>query len=141
MNKRYKAGILAVVVLLGACSSNQSEPTDASPSVITVQVGQTFELKPGQTAQLGQLQIAFRGVSQDSRCPSDVQCVWAGDATVRINAAYARMAWQPFDLHTGVEPRSARYRDNTITVVELKPGTHSGRQIAASDYVLTLRVD
>ena len=140
MRTRSTVAILLAAAILGACSSNREDPLGASPSV-SVQVGQTFDLKPGQIAQLGQLQIAFRAVSQDSRCPTDVTCVWAGDATIRIDAAFARMAWTPLELHTGVDPRSVRFREHTITVVELKPGTRSDQNIPAQNYVVTLRVD
>ena len=133
--------MLLSVLTLGACSSKTDDPVGASPAVVNMQVGQTFDLKVGQTAQIGQLQIAFRGVSQDSRCAVDVTCVWAGDATIKIDATYARMAWTPFELHTGVDPRSTRFRENTITVVGLKPATRSGQNIPAENYVVTLRVD
>ena len=46
---------------------------------------QTLSLLEGQTAELargGRLQ--FANVVNESRCPKDVTCIWAGTATVRL---------------------------------------------------------
>jgi hypothetical protein len=139
-----KLAVIIATSLLAACSSNNAEPLSPDPSgaVIQSQRGDTFELRAGQTANIGTgaLVVGFRGVTQDSRCPSDVTCVWAGDGEVAILATVGRMAWTPFSLHTGVEPRSAKFREFTITVVDLKPTPRSGQKIPPGDYVVTLRV-
>jgi hypothetical protein len=137
----YRKIAVAAALALGACSSNTQEPVNTNPVVVNGEVGQTFELKAGQTAQVGSLLVLFRGVPQDSRCPSDVQCVWAGDATLRVELTVGRMAWTPYELHTGVDPRSAKFRENTITVVDLKPATRSSSTIRPEDYIATFRVD
>jgi hypothetical protein len=60
------------------CSSVQ-------PAVI-VEPGASFTLAPGQTATVRgtDTRITFKRVSEDSRCPVDVTCVWAGDAKIEI---------------------------------------------------------
>jgi hypothetical protein len=139
-----KLAVIIATSLLTACSSNATEPLSSDPSgaVVSSQRGDTFELRPGQTARIGgnSLLIGFRGVTADSRCPSDVTCVWAGDGEVEVLATVGRMAWTSFALHTGVEPRTATFRDFTITVVDLKPTPRSGQKIPPGDYVVTLRV-
>ncbi len=137
---------LLVVVALSAsgCKSSEevlsSDPAEAS---VVSDVGQTFDLRVGQTARVGNggLLIGFRGVTADSRCPVNVNCVWAGDAELRIQVTIGRMAWTSLVLHTGVEPRSARFREFTITVVGLKPDPRAGEKIPAENYVATLRVE
>ena len=136
--------LLAGVVLATGCKSSEevlnSDPAEAA---VVTEVGQTFDLRVGQTARVGsgQLLVGFRGVAADSRCPVNVQCVWAGDAEIRLQVTVARMAWTDHTLHTGVEPRSLRFRENTITVVGLKPETRSGSTIPKENYVVTLKVD
>jgi hypothetical protein len=136
---------LLVLAAVTACSSNSNEPLSSNPAeaVVTADRGQTFELQPGQTARVGSagLLVGFRGVTQDSRCPSDVACVWAGDAAVRVPVTIGRMAWTSLDLHTNVDPRSATFREYTITVVELRPHPRSGERIPPNNYVVTLRVE
>ena len=49
--------------------------------------GSPFTLAPGETASLkgaDAARITFRAVTEDSRCPVDVTCVWAGDAKIEI---------------------------------------------------------
>jgi hypothetical protein len=75
------AGILIACVLLissAGCSGIQ-------PAVI-VEPGASFTLAPGQTATVRgtDTRITFRRVSEDSRCPVDVTCVWEGDAKIEI---------------------------------------------------------
>ncbi|MDP9203205.1 MAG: hypothetical protein M3P26_14915 [Gemmatimonadota bacterium] len=51
-----------------------------------VEPGTSFTLAPGQTAAVNgtDTRITFKQVREDSRCPVDVTCVWAGDAKVEI---------------------------------------------------------
>ena len=133
-----------ILAALAACSSSEDdlslEPEAANVSADT---GQTFELKAGQTARVGNagLVIGFRGVASDSRCPVDVTCVWQGDAELRMQASMARRAWTPLTLHTGVEPRSAQFQNYTITVVSLTPEPREGQRIPSDRYTVTLRVE
>ena len=146
MSQSNSAIVLFVAATLFAgCSPSSREPLSSNPAeaVVSADRGQTFELQPGQTARVGSggLLVGFRGVAQDSRCPSDVACVWAGDALVRVPVTIGRMAWTPLDLHTNVEPRSATFREYTISVVGLRPNPRSGERIPAGNYVVTLRVE
>ena len=136
---------LPLLAALAACSSAASDILSTNPedAVVAGQMGQTFELRPGQTARVGTggLLVGFRGVSQDSRCPIDVTCVWEGDAQLNLSATIERMAWTSLQVHTNVEPRSARFREYTITVLELRPAPREGQPIASGSYVATLRVE
>ncbi len=68
----------AAVATLAGCSSPVR-------TVAPVAAGQTFTLTPGSRASLPQqASLRYVGVDSDSRCPPDVQCVWAGDAQVRL---------------------------------------------------------
>lgn len=55
-------------------------------TAITVEPGTSFSLPVGKTASLRgtDTRLTFREVSQDSRCPIDVVCVWEGDATIAV---------------------------------------------------------
>ncbi len=59
--------------------------TPIQPAVI-VEPGVSFALAPGQTAEVqrADTRITFRQVREDSRCPTDVTCVWEGDAKVDV---------------------------------------------------------
>lgn len=51
-----------------------------------VDPGASFTLAPGETAAVkgADARITFKRVTDDSRCPVDVTCVWAGDAKIEI---------------------------------------------------------
>lgn len=55
-------------------------------TAVIVEPGISFALAPGQTAEVkrADTRITFRQVREDSRCPTDVTCVWEGDAKVDV---------------------------------------------------------
>jgi hypothetical protein len=141
---RKLANALLIGVLSAACAASETPlSTDPAEAAVASQLGQPFDLRPGQTARVGDggLVVGFRGVANDSRCAVDVQCVWAGDAEVHIPVTVGRASWTNFSLHTGVEPRSATFQSWRITLVELKPAPRSNVRISSDSYVVTLQVE
>src|SRR6185312_15051394 len=57
-----------------------------------VRLGREFKLKAGRqvTVKGTKLRIRFVAVENDSRCPSDVTCVWAGNAAVQFQLGTGR---------------------------------------------------
>jgi len=70
--------IVALIVFNYAFAKAQNTPTP--PGVPTIGV----KLMQGEMVDFGDTQIKFVEVVSDSRCPSDVTCVWAGEAKVRV---------------------------------------------------------
>ena len=71
--------ILSALVFVGAgCAPVQT--------AVIVEPGISFTLAPGQTATVrrADARVTFKEVREDSRCPVDVTCVWAGDAKVDV---------------------------------------------------------
>ncbi len=70
-----------VIGSIGAASGCTTVET-----AIVAQPGVEFALALGKTAALNSSgeRITFKQVSEDSRCPVDVQCVWAGDAKIDL---------------------------------------------------------
>jgi len=56
------------------------------PALFEVELDTAFELPFGSIAQLKNTDLALSWISaaQDSRCPSDVTCVWAGEVAVTV---------------------------------------------------------
>jgi hypothetical protein len=56
------------------------------PALFEVELGKAFDLPMGKIAQLKNTDLALSWISpaQDSRCPSDVNCVWAGEVKVTV---------------------------------------------------------
>jgi hypothetical protein len=72
--------------LVTACLLTPTVGCAPVQTAVIVDPGVAFALAPGQTAEVkrADTRITFRQVREDSRCPTDVTCVWAGDAKVEI---------------------------------------------------------
>ena len=112
--------------------------TPSSPDAVS---GQPFILKAGATATLPDGgRLTFEKVNDDSRCPMDASCVWAGDATVAISVSRSGSAGEARELHTQASGSQVSYGDYVIKLAALSPYPRSDRQIRAEDYVATLVV-
>lgn len=102
-----------------------------------------FSLRVGESARLDDtnLTLTFTGVTGDSRCPKDVVCVWAGEATVVLEAQMGdgETAKVTFKVPPGGSSTN-EFQDFTLTVMELQPQTVSTKRIEATDYVAKILV-
>lgn len=104
-----------------------------------------FQLKSQQTAMLQSenIQIKFLNVTQDSRCPSDVNCVWEGLVTVVVNIQQNNQDLGNFKLtQRGGQEKLAvqNFVGQKIDLVEVNPYPKSTKPIQLADYVITLIV-
>ena len=128
---RNPSGSVAVVVA-AACGS----PT--SPDAVA---GRPFDLKAGATATLPDgLRLKFDRVSADSRCPSDVQCVRAGEATISVSLAVSGGSPETREMRTDPSGSQIAYGNHTIRLERLAPYPKSIEQIRPQDYVATFVV-
>lgn len=123
----FLASGMVVAALALACSGSDGS-TPSEPDV-------TVTLALGQSVAVDGADLTFEAVPTDTRCPQDVECVWAGDALVELR-------WQGADveLHTGVEPRSAGLGPTTVTLVALAPQPYANATIPPQAYRATLRL-
>ena len=85
--------------------------------------GADFRMHAGQTVTLADnSRLRYVRVANDSRCPPDVQCVWAGDAIVAFEWSPAGGRAQGFELHTGLEPRSHAIGVRQLVLKSLERG-------------------
>jgi phage shock protein E len=84
--------------------------------------------------------VALDAVVSDSRCPKNVQCITAGDATIRVKVRRAS-AESTHELHTA-EGAAQEAADGglTIRLLRLDPYPVEGKPIAPREYVATLQV-
>lgn len=133
--------VLACSLLLGCGTAfNLKSAEDQT----TPRVGQEFSIKVGQQLKLEgvDLQIKFTGVPQDSRCPANVNCVWAGNAEVALDLFHDKCD-TIITLNThratgaGNEGKVGSFR---IKLVKLDPYPHTEQKISPGDYTATLLV-
>lgn len=102
---------------------------------------QEIVLAPGQAAEVptASLRIRMDSVVSDTRCPTDVTCIQAGDAVIQIFVT-GHGGPADYQLHTTETPTSVRHGELTIALVQLLPQPVSTRTIEAHEYRATLRV-
>jgi hypothetical protein len=67
-----------------------NEASNAAPANSGDQAPASVVLAAGESADLGSgRQLKFLRVQNDSRCPKDVQCVWAGEVTLAFELSTA----------------------------------------------------
>jgi hypothetical protein len=143
--------MVAALVLTGCFRSSQATPTPTQHSPLqptptvesAVRVGQPFDVRVGQTATIAgrAVTVTFTGVENDSRCPIDVVCVRAGDATVLLSVRAASSAPVRLTLVIGAEdtPKdTAQAGDLAFTALVLSPAPVSTQKIEERDYILRL---
>jgi len=124
---RYLVSML-IAVALAACGRDGSAATLNAP----------IQLAPGQSAvyDAESLEVKFVGIDSDSRCPSDVACVWAGEVIVRLTVRKDRRT----------KELSIKGNENlpvdgfVVSVLEVLPPPKSTQRIAPADYRVTLKV-
>ncbi len=106
-----------------------------------------LKLSVNQTAYLATADLDFRfvNVTEDSRCPSDVQCIWAGQISILVeysrastgehlgNFTLTLMGGASSDVLVGAE-------GYLVKLVRVDPYPVSTTQILPSDYAATLIV-
>ena len=118
----------------------------AAALVMTLAGGQPeldrpFEMKPGEAVTLDGLRITFDGVGADSRCPTGVQCAWAGDAAAAFTLEKAPAPAVRKTLHTnGRFERQTNIDTFVVRLEDIKPYPKDGVTIAADDYRASLVV-
>lgn len=114
--------------------------TSAPPGVLSISLGQPFELPYGQTALLADrdLEITFTAVN-DSRCPKDVVCVWAGEARVQLRFAAGDLAPETLEVVLPGAEITA-YGPYQIELQNLQPVPLSAQDTPFDEYVATLVV-
>jgi hypothetical protein len=110
-------------------------------------VGQPFELALGEERPIAGAGLTLRleAVTEDSRCPADAQCIWAGRAVVAIEARAGAGAPETLTLGLpgGITPDAPELRPagaHTVRLLSLDPypATSGGPPLP---YVATLLVE
>jgi len=96
----------------------------------------TIETRIDEGASALGVKVVPLEVLEDSRCPVDVECIWAG--TVRLRTLLSSglgEAEQVFELRMPITTEA-----ETVTLVEVSPAPYAGRAILANDYRFTFEI-
>jgi len=125
--------LMGIVVLLPACSSQLTAQT--------ADFGQEIILTPGQKVSLAddELVIRFVEVATDSRCPTGVQCIWAGEVSVKVEIEYQGQTKSMILTQSG-SSESVKQILNFKISFDVQPYPEANKQLKAADYRLHLVV-
>lgn len=142
------------VIVVNFATRKANEPMTATPSVgrsayIKLDVGTmqwgivdtsmtrvtagTLSLKVGETKKLGDLSLTLTSITEDSRCPQGVQCIWAGRVVAQVTAR-ALGKTQTADISTQAESTLLDYYH--ISIEKVLPASKTD----SSEYIVTFDI-
>lgn len=143
---------LAASMMMLCCTANlQENPSEkiaaAQNSQYEESKAKTITLKLGenQFVQEAEMNVTFLRIVQDSRCPENVNCVQAGNATIELElmATYSRPIKVQLSTSDDIAKEqfsSASFNGNLITLTNLKPAKNADGKINGL-YSATLKIE
>jgi hypothetical protein len=107
-----------------------------------VSLDEAFTIKIGEQVEIKDinLRVAFVSVEEDSRCPVDVDCVWAGNAKLNVEVKRSKKKYISASLNTTVNPKEIDYKGYTIKLLRLSPDRKVNVSPDPASYEATLVV-
>lgn len=138
--------LAALLGTVAGCASSAStglarcndSPSDAR---VCAELGEEFDLRVNDTAFIIDTDLSVRvdGVPDDSRCPIDVRCPWAGNARVWLTIRDGSRR-DSTGVNSTLEPHAATRFGYTVQLVDVRPPRVAGQEVRPSDYVIRLVV-
>ena len=121
------ANLLLVLAFAGSSQASAKRTQDVTVKINT------------ETAAKGGLKIKFASLVEDSRCPTDTNCVWAGNAkiTVRVTRNGQSKLLTLNTMERGAAPVFAGYR---FKLTGLTPEPRSNIRINRNGYEATIEI-
>jgi hypothetical protein len=120
------------VAAMFACFALAGCATAPAGNAQAVDAGAEVTLAPGETASVNaaEIKVRFISVIDDSRCPRDVTCVWAGEVRLLLEMQTARGP-QPIEIRERGSAIAGGYR---VTLLQVEPQPMSTAKIAPQEY-------
>ncbi|HJS52254.1 MAG TPA: hypothetical protein VJ781_10175 [Pyrinomonadaceae bacterium] len=105
----------------------------------TAEQDKSFTLKVEQEKVVPgtRIKVKFIELIEDSRCPTDVQCVWAGNAKIKLRFSKGSSE-ETVELNTFVKPKSVEFGGHSFTLMGLAPRPRSNVRISRLGYTAAL---
>lgn len=132
---------MVVAVVVSSCApahgaAPPAQPARATPSTAIV-------LSPGQPTSIDgtPLTLTFDAVSEDSRCPTGVTCIYAGTVSLTFRLAGGEDPQRSATLRLNGADRETMHSGYRITLVAVTPSPAAGETIEPSVYRATVEVE
>jgi hypothetical protein len=127
---------LVLTFFLGIFSQTNAQRTTVDDTETRTVVLKVNKQKP---AAQNNIKIQFLGVIEDSRCPTDVQCISAGNARVQIKMT-SRKSSEVFEINTFMGARGASFEGYAITLISLTPSPKTNIRISRNGYTAQFEI-
>lgn len=130
--------IAGIAVYAGSHDSLQGDPLSPlgeqnGASTVDTSAPISHTVRLGETVSMFGASAEVVSVVEDSRCPVDVQCIWAGTVRVNVHASYGVIS-KNIILSLGVP---YEINGHSVTLTAVLPEQRSTATINPSDYTFT----
>ena len=133
-------GFLAITL---ASLEQESFAQSSAPMIIEANLDSEFGLQINQSAEIKSeyITVTFLNVTSDSRCPSDVTCIWQGQAGIELDVRKGEVE-STVSLSIGGDssPEESIFNSYLIQLVDLSPYPISIKNIQPEDYTVTIKI-
>ena len=133
--------LAALAGCAGSTGLARCEPGNPAEQVCA-RLGEPFDVRVGQTAYIADTRLSLRveSVPEDSRCPRDVECVWAGNARVVLELRESENT-DTASVSSTLEPRAVSRWDYRIELVDVQPESTARGPLPQGEYRIRLLVN
>jgi hypothetical protein len=114
--------------------------------IIFTSLAVSVEARPGKSNVSVQLhkeksipgagfKLKFVEMVEDSRCPTGTNCIWAGNAKVKIEVRGGRGGTKTFELNSTTQPTVVNYAGYDIKLMSLTPKPAANVRIDPDKYL------
>lgn len=126
--RSFFVSFLAILLFGGvfAVSAKQAQE-------LSVQINKEATSKSG-------VKVKFLELIEDSRCPTDTNCIWAGNAKIKVQVSKPGHKAKTVTLNSGVNPQSVLFGGYQIKLTGLTPEPRTNIRIRRDGYVATFTI-
>jgi len=125
------AALFGVACVLPACHSDRDE----------ADLGEAFQLTPGEGRRVDGYEVRFEGVAMDSRCATDATCFWEGSVELTVGVR-TRHKQAQYELGTHFWPTTTTIAPGRrLRFLAIEPAKRSTVRIPPEAYRATFRVE
>ncbi len=85
------------------------------------------------------IRVKFLEMVEDSRCPRDTNCIWAGNAKIKIQVSKGGKS-QIMELNTNTPTKDNKFAGYEFAVGKLTPEPASNVRINPNSYLATIKL-
>ena len=86
------------------------------------------------------LTVKFISLVEDSRCPEGTNCVWAGNATIKVAVFEGGQEVKTFEANTNIGAQGETYGAYAVKLVSLTPSPKENVRLNRNAYTATFSI-